>query len=210
MSIKNNHLPLGALAGIFALAMSQTANAQLLVFQPGTISLQPNMANQQVEFEVRNDGGSTDVYALELSIRVGDSTSGPQITGVNLLTGTAFQNNNNNGQFGDPSNQAWQQGWAVEAGSFSPLPHLSPGDNLLATVTFDTTGLTSGTWDLIFDFPGETRYVDGVGETIPMQVSNGQLTVVPEPSEYAAMAALGCLAWAVYSRKTKARQAQAA
>jgi hypothetical protein len=85
------------------------------------------------------------------------------------------------------------------------------GQSLFATVTFDTTGLSPGTWTLDFDFPEESRYVDGEGlEAGTMTVTSGSLTVVPEPSEYAAMAALGCLAWAVYSRKTKARQAQAA
>ncbi|HEV8542593.1 MAG TPA: PEP-CTERM sorting domain-containing protein, partial [Verrucomicrobiae bacterium] len=82
-------------------------------------------------------------------------------------------------------------------------------------------GFSSGTWDFRLDW-GDTanqttindpsgndlnatiNYAHPPGSTInAFSTGAGTLTVVPEPSQYAAVAALGCLGWAFVSRKVK-------
>ncbi|HMO64880.1 MAG TPA: hypothetical protein PKE47_06610, partial [Verrucomicrobiota bacterium] len=71
-----------------ALLVSLPAPAALIL-SVGDHLLQPNQAGQQVELFVENTGGPLAYGGLDFSVRVGDGTAGPALTGVDLLAGPA-------------------------------------------------------------------------------------------------------------------------
>ena len=130
-----------------------------IVFSAGTPALDPNTPGQAIEFFIDNQGASpVSVGALDLVVEIGGG--GPVIpfpsvslsAPVDLVSGTIFQNNNL-GNFADGANAPRLQLWSTEykgAGDPTPPPVLQPGLNKIATITFDTTGLNSGSWQLLF------------------------------------------------------------
>lgn len=165
-----------------------------LILSPGTVSLQPNQANQTVPFSINNTGSAQSVTGLEFWVQIGDgfhevpgsSDNGPNLMAVNLVTGTAFAGNNG-GQTDFLFSQLANSVVATSSGTVT----LQPGPNALATLTFDTTGFFGGTWDLKFD---DVFSVSGFkatrfgaldnGTVVPvgLQIGDGQLAVIPEPS----------------------------
>jgi hypothetical protein len=142
----------------------------------GTIQLQPNTAGQVVELSVT---GGDAVPGLSLYLQVanggpefetlagltpGSGIDGPAMTAIDLVTGTIFDGNNT-GQT-DGSDPAIPQVAFVYITTASGTVAAS---GLLARVTFDTTGLTGGTYPLSLtvlgsptDFAGvEAALVDG-------------------------------------------------
>lgn len=73
-----------------------TSQASLIV-NAGDHQLQPNTPAQQVKIQVT---GGDSIAGLNLYLQVGDGTTGPQITGIDLLDGTIFEGTANFGQFG--------------------------------------------------------------------------------------------------------------
>jgi hypothetical protein len=185
----------GMLSGALMI-MGASASAALLI-DFGDQTLLPNTPGQSVAITISNDGAPVPLGAFELFIQVADggpewaagSIPGPRIEAVNLLTGTPFESNNLGGQFGSLDNLPQRQFWGV-VGS----PTLPTGsDQLLATVTFDTTGFDAGTWDVFLTgSPLPTsRLLNPQSDPYAVTIMNGTLTVVPEPS--ATATAIGCL-----------------
>ena len=121
---------------------------------------------------------------IQFNIQIGDgSVTAPLITGVDILTGTIFQNNNTTPSGGQDGDNTWR--WEIgTTAATSPYPSVPTGYSTVATVTFDTTGFSSGTWDLSLTTPqGSTAYIDTntpVGP-LPMTITDGTLTVLPVP-----------------------------
>ena len=184
---------IACLAGGLALA---PAALGALVVSAGDVSLRPNMAGQAVQFFVT---GSDAVAGLELDIQVGDGGSdlggtnvGPTITSIDLITGTAFQV--------DSAAQAdvvtfprARQSTVDIAGSVTADAGTG---GLIATVVFDTTGQTPGTYDLLLSGVAgsfSTQFFAQNGDPIQTTVTNGtvEITPVPEPASLGLLAVGG-------------------
>lgn len=86
------------------LLVSSVTAQGALIFQGGTTSLLPNQAGQQVTFSINNTGAAQEVTGLEFWVQIGDGypnvpgssvvNDGPNLTGINLINGTAFSGNN--------------------------------------------------------------------------------------------------------------------
>ncbi len=155
-------------AGFFVLGIAALP-ASAAVIDIGTQYLEPNEAGQTFQINISTATAETAGLML-LELQVGDGgpdppingTLGPTISNADVLTGTVFEALPNGGD----------EGWS--AGNPLPFPQLwgssvltdydladpfDPGDpqpapeaelnGLIATVTVDTIGFASGTWDLI-------------------------------------------------------------
>lgn len=196
--------PLSLLVGnlLLLIALAPPASAQVLLIDLASqpISLSPDLAHQEVTLLVANPG-STDVRvnAATFKFQIGDGPEGviaPRIMGVDLILGTP-----------------WSLAGAVQstvtshpeyhdvrvfANFFGGLYATLPPDSLtpLGTITFDTTGISGGTWsfrmaDLSVD-PVNTKYELLGGGTLFPIVTLGSVAVVPE-IELAGTATALCL-----------------
>ncbi len=164
----------------------------------GDIELLPGTAGQEVQFYatatvddlvqglnfyIQIADGGPEAAAIELASDPG--IEGPHITGVDLLTGTIFEGNND-GQYGgtSPLPQLWDANVSTVEGTVV-------ANGLIATVTFDTTewgpesvglswdlklsGVAEGVLDLYSGFagPGPPEWA---GE-IPTEIFNGTITI---------------------------------
>ncbi len=175
-----------------------------------TISLLPNTPNQTVPIMI--SGTDTNVVGLDFFVIVGDGgpqlaqwsiglpagTSAPDFANlpgdVNITgTGTIFAGVNTgafdlfagNGPPG-PYYGSLPQAAAYETNTLNPSTHVTD-NGVLAYLTFDTTGFTSGTWPLALNDTalGGSDYTDLVlsdSSIIVPTVLGGQITIVPEPS----------------------------
>lgn len=183
---------LGLLSGL----VGSSASAAVFI-NVGNPVILPERAEQKIAITISNDGPPLDLGGLALLVQVADggpafggSISGPSIDGVDLLNGTPFEGKNLGGQFPAIDNTPQRQFWNV-LGVGATLA--TGSGQLLATISFDSTGFSSGTWDLSLAFSSgaTTRLVDPEGDPIDVSITNGTLTVVPEPAAGAAI--IGCL-----------------
>ena len=184
------------------LFLSSKAHAALII-SVGNIDLLPNTANQQRILQVQNTGGaSVDTLGIQFNIQIDDGGAlivAPTITQVDLLTGTIFQSDNNGQGGGSDTVRRWEV-YTLENGSL-PKPSVPVGFSTVATVTFDTTGFSSGSWNLFLATPaGSTAYLNPTtGDPLAMTLNAGTLTVVPEPVSGALciFAGLLCVTWTI-------------
>ena len=182
------------------------APAKAATISVGDHVLLANLPGQPVPIFVT---GGEPVSGLNLFAQVGDGgpelidfglpagTDGPEITNVDLKTGTIFE--------AIPDPQTMALGSPQVANFFIAIsaPGGSvPADGLLATLTIDTTGFSSGTWDLLFsgvlpDLGGFDSDFAGVAAD---DIFNGTITVVPEPAAIA-LASLGMIAFLLFTRQ---------
>jgi hypothetical protein len=120
----------------------------------GTITLEPDTADQVVEISVT---GGDEVEALSLYLQVTDGgpemvtagyqtagINGPEITDVDLVTDTIFETNHTSQEtVSDYPSVPQIAGEAIEASSGTVT-----ATGVVAKVTFDTTGLTQGSYTL--------------------------------------------------------------
>lgn len=167
-----------------SLALISQAPAALIL-DVGNFSLLPNQANQLRVFQVENTGGApVETLGIQFNIQIADGSASvvaPTITLVDILTSTIFQNDNN-GQGGAMDTV---HRWEVNTleNITPPKPSVPTGFSTVATVTFDTTGFSAGTWSLSLTTPAaSTAYFDPVsGNRLAMTIFDGTLSVVPEP-----------------------------
>jgi hypothetical protein len=143
----------------------------------GMHTLAPNMPGQQVQIQV---SGGEAVSGIDFFVQVGDGgttvggdDTGPTITQVDFVTGTIFATNNT-GVFTDPAPLIWGATTTTSTGTVA-------ASGLLATLTVDTTGITSGQFDLLLNPPatGPTAFADaGVVTTL----TNGSLHIGAPPA----------------------------
>jgi PEP-CTERM motif len=176
----------GMLLVCIGLAAASTCSTQAqLTINAGTVQLLPDTPDQTVTLNVSGVQGAG---ALDFYVQVGDgyptvpgsTRNGPNITSVDIVSGTLFASNNDGGQFGSISDpQHWYRGVLTLSGTVS-------GDGVLATLKVDTTGFTEGTWALSVKdaLNGPTTLYDASLDPIPANITDGFITVVPEPATY--------------------------
>ena len=187
---------------LFALlAVPSVCSAQISVsfgsLENGTrfIDLQPNMANQAVQFFASGIAG-VGVNGLELDLQIGDggaalggTDSMPTIGVIDLLSGTIFDSS--------PT----QADVVVTPLAIQSTVDQAAGvtaDGLIATVEFDTTGITAGnTAVLLNNVAGDFNTSFFVNENVAdADVPDGVIrignpNVVPEPTSTVLIAGLG-------------------
>lgn len=201
-----------------ALALSGTTVAQSLLIDLASqsISLLPDTADQQIEIFIQNlDSSPLLADAVTLKFQLDDGLGGnnaPVITSINAVAGTpwslagGFQNNQTSGP----------EYWDVRVfANFLGSQHASLPANdssLLATLTFDTTGLFGGNWsfqmaDLLVD-PINTKYELTGGGTFFPEFTTGSVSIIPipEPATTASAIALGLAVFAGFMRKRQKGQ----
>lgn len=156
----------------------------------GDHNLQPDTAGQEIKVFVT---GGQAIDTLNLNVQIEDGLDGPTIQDVDAIEGTIFDANNDGGQFdtlADPR--------LFAATVLTEFGTAVPADGLLATIFIDTTGLDSGTFDLKLadTFNGDTDFgVDSGFAPIIAEVTNGRITIVPEPATALLAMAAGGLAF---------------
>jgi hypothetical protein len=151
------------IACVFASLASTIAQAANI--NAGMHTLLPNTPGQQVQVFAT---GSEAVSGIDFFVQIGDGgttvggdDTGPTITNLDLVTGTIFASNNS-GAFTDPAPLIWSATTTTMGGTV-------PAGGLLATLTIDTTGLTTGQFDFLLNPPatGPTAFADpGVTTTL--------------------------------------------
>ncbi len=163
------------------LCVSAASGAPTVVV--GNHDLLPNTPGQSINIPVT---GAVGVEGLNAYVQIGDTTAGPVISnitdpnfgamGVDLETGTIFAGNN----FGQLTSLTQNRLWILDIITASGSAATS---GTLMTITLDTTGLTTGTFDLLLAGTngGDTEFLDSLGGLIQASITNGTVTVIPEP-----------------------------
>ena len=155
----------------------------------GKNPLLPDMAGQKVDIYIT--GGDVDIAGTNFRVQIADgfpgllpdfpfgSINGPDITGVDIVTGTLFAG-------GDPTTglageQAWEETVTTTSGTVA-------ANGKVATVWIDTTGffltdsVTSWALNLTGMVFGDTEILDDGGLTISsVLIENGSIYLTPEP-----------------------------
>ena len=157
----------------------------------GTHILLADTPGQEVQLLV---SGGESVAGVDLFLQVGDGgpelvnvglpagTDAPEVDGVDLLNGTIFD--------GATATQTDLDRSGVVQVFFSDVAITQPAQTVsasgvLATVTIDTTGFSSGNYDLLLSGvlpaltggPFDTTLLGTGGTSVPTTVNNGSLTV---------------------------------
>jgi hypothetical protein len=151
--------------------------ASAAAINAGMHTLQPNMPGQQVQIQVT---GGEAVSGIDLFVQVGDGgttvggdDTGPKITNLDLVTGTIFAANHTD-VFTDPAPLIWGATTTTNTGTVA-------ASGVLATLTIDTTGITTGQFDLILNpsATGATAFADA---GITTNLTNGSLQIGAAPT----------------------------
>ena len=151
--------------------------ASAAAINAGMHTLLPNMPGQQVQIQVT---GGEAVSGIDLFVQVGDGgttvggdDTGPKITQLDLVTGTIFAANHTD-VFTDPAPLIWGATTTTTSGTVA-------ASGLLATLTIDTTGITTGQFDLLLNPPatGPTAFAD---TGIVTNLTNGSLQIGTAPT----------------------------
>ena len=149
-----------------------------------------NTPNQTITIQIT---GGEQVAGEDFFAQIGDGgtynggvNAKPSFTNVDIIGGTIFAANNS-GAFGDPTvgNAAhpliWDDGTVTASGSVAAT-------GMLATLTIDTTGLSSGTFPLVLTGVASaigpnnnTSLNDSSGTPIPLTITNGAIMVSTLP-----------------------------
>lgn len=211
------NLKISSVAKIAATVLASVAmlpvHAQLFV-DVGTIQLVPNLAGQNFDLFLRNDGAAGQlVRGFDLAIQVANGASGPTLTlstdNFTSTSGTIFPASRTS-VGPDGSNSPRLQFWSTVVSS-TPYPALSTGNNKVATLTFDTTGLNSGSFPISVvgtDF-GDSGFLDQAGDPLNVTFSNGT-ALVAVPEIQAAHIVAGLLGALAIVHRFKGRQKKAA
>jgi hypothetical protein len=161
----------------------------------GTISLQPNQAGQIVEFQltVTNPTAVNSINGFEFNIQVGDggadlggSDLGPVITGINLVGGTIWATATSPTQA-----NVVEFDLARQSSVDFATPIALTGTPIIARVEFSTLGIGPNSTAplLLTGVAGsfDTKLFAGASE-VPLTITNGFVTTVPEPASLAMVA----------------------
>ena len=155
-----------------------------LVIDVGDHLLGPEATDQTVEVHV---SGAEEVYGVNFYARIDDGlsptpTPSPEISNLDVIgdagNPTIFYGNNNGQSDPDGDPDAYPYYEARFLTTSPAAPPTATADGLLAIITFDTQGVTSGTWDLILSDPGGFQ-TDFIGA--PVTIIDGTITVSTPP-----------------------------
>lgn len=194
---------------VLSAALSQSNAAPII--DVGSYSLLPNTPDQKIIISI---SGGDSLTGLNLFAQVGDGgpelandpyllppgTPGPAITSVNLKPVS--------GIFAGVADDETPIETGLPQVKNSSIAILEPGgfvsaNGILAELTIDTTGFTTGHWDLLlsnvlnYSEIGGPFATAGVAEgpvDVPFEITNGSIDVTPEPATLALLA-LGGLAF---------------
>ncbi len=152
------------LLGVIVVFVFATAAIATPTINAGDLIIALNSAGETVCVDVT---GGDAVQGLEFNILVGGGTSGPAITGVDVLNGTVFDGNNGGGFAGYVNTYDAYKGVVTAAGTVA-------ADGKIATITFDSTGITSyGIYDFsLTNTEGPTHFAG-----IAANLTDGQIIV---------------------------------
>lgn len=205
-----------AVLAVLGAALATSSQGAIILDLPDLI-LEADTPDQSFVISVHNDGAPIAVNGVQLLLS--SAGGGPGLGGVVgprfspppggsvVAEGLLFGPPNNVGQNSQTiSDQAIQIGTSTPGVStivLGTLPPDGPGTPL-ATVTFDTTGVTPGIYSFsVTDLDVESSYftiVTGGDPRVFPQASGGTLTVVPEPAHYAAGIGGALLALGIWRR----------
>ncbi len=178
---------LGVMVG--GLALSATAFAASPSINVGNHNLLPDTPGQSIQVFVSS---GTPVSALNFNAQIGDGgsaagkvDSGPKITGVDLENATIFAGHNSGQTLVDSYPQLALWNIMTEADGVTV-----PANGLLATLTLDTSGIFSGVYSLKL---GDTLNGSTDFGPVAASVTDGSLTIVPEPASLGLLGMAGCL-----------------
>jgi hypothetical protein len=173
-----------ATSGILALAGVAGAATHIDV---GNHDLLPGQANQVITLKVTNDAGTTPPQVTDFSgyFQIGPNTldqAVPLFQGADF-TGT-FWGVNGSASGGGPEagmTQLMQKGFSLNSGAVA-------ADGDLIHLIVDTTGITSGVYDLkltnsaYFDVFGQNSNFLPAASNDAIAINNGTITITPEPA----------------------------
>lgn len=181
-------------------------NAQLVI-EVGDRTIDA-AASQTIDIMVENPTANPVLIAgLNFNLQLG--SGGPVIQDVDLITGTLFASNNQ----GQVENVTEPDRWASTVVTLPATPTVSLGafsSAKVATILIDGTGFAAGgPWALNLNdtFNGSTRYIDSAPDALPniiTTITDGTISVVPEPSSSMAVAGL-LLGAAAFARRWRAK-----
>jgi len=182
-------LVVGLLCAIILASVAAPASGAIFI-DIGVIELQADTADQTVAIWVTSDTGD-EVAGVNFNIELAGGGSvlgglaGPDITDVDLLTGTLFEGNHQGQTDLGSLAQLAMHTVVTDVGTV-------PADGLLATVTFDTTGFTvvGSEWTLALadTHNGATDFAP-----TPAVITDGTLRLVPEPAAFALLGLGGAM-----------------
>ena len=169
------------------------------VINVGAHSLLPDTPGQTIE--IRVSGGAA-VQGVDFNVQIADgfptggTVDGPNITGVDIigtaLNPTIFFGNANAPQVLRQDPQMWSLFTTTQSGTVV-------ANGLLGILTIDTTGWFTGNWTLAL---GNTQEGPTDFTLVNATITDGSITVVPEPVSSVAVATL-LLAGAVFLRRRR-------
>jgi hypothetical protein len=183
--------PMSCLLAVAALLFPLCISARAANVVVGGHALLPNTANQVITISVT---GGEQIAGEDFFAQIGDGgainngvDTKPAFSNVDILGGTIFAGNNT-GASGDPAPGGdaahpliWDDGTVTASGSVA-------ASGILATLTINTTGLSSGSFPLVLTgvasaLGGSNTTLRALGgDAIPLVVTNGSLTISPFPA----------------------------
>jgi hypothetical protein len=176
-------LKLTALIVLLSVAPAVLASPTIIV---GNTDLLADQAGQKVYLYIT---GGDQLQNVNLSVQIGDGgpelggvIDGPSLSNIDIFAGTIFDGNNTGRASLTPdgvlTSQVGYEGTTTATGFVT-------GNGLLATITLDTTGWDGGVFDLRLTgtHNGDTSFANATATgLLPVSITNGTITVVPEPA----------------------------
>jgi hypothetical protein len=176
------------LALLMTLAAATACRAAVTI-NVGAYYLPPGVSTQ-IQIPVASSTGSDVVPGCDFYLQVNDGSTGPAVTSVSLTTGTIFALPGAT-QFTPSGNTNWVRVTSVALsgqGGNPPNATVPTSGGVLANVTINTSGFTSGTFPLLLSGvqtalnPPSGYSTDFTDSGPTPTITNGSITIVSTPA----------------------------